>query len=134
MELEKDLSQKRQYLDYDRYKIPVTSVAVLADNSPLWNPPPFQYGMWGSTMGLDYLKTKLLDYKDKWLYLENHDNPFAIVVMAHLKALETRKDHLSRKQWKIGLKKAPVSKRLFKNRGFESLRVYRLGIGLAGCA
>ncbi len=74
MELEKDLSQKRQYLDYDRYKIPVTSVAVLADNSPLWNPPPFQYGMWGSTMGLDYLKTKLLDYKDKWLYLENHDN------------------------------------------------------------
>ena len=56
-------------------------------------------------MGLDYLKTKLLDYKDKWLYLENHDNPFAIVVMAHLKALETRKDHLSRKQWKIGLTK-----------------------------
>ena len=62
------------YRIYDRYKIPVTSVAILADNSPLWNPPPFQYGMWGSTMGLDYLKTKLLDYKDKWLYLENHDN------------------------------------------------------------
>ena len=93
------------YRIYDRYKIPVTSVAILADNSPLWDPPPFQYGMWGSTMGLDYLKTKLLDYKDKWLYLENHDNPFAIVVMAHLKALETRKDHLSRKQWKIGLTK-----------------------------
>ena len=30
--------------------------------------------------------------------------------------------------------KALVSKRLFKNRGFESLRVYRLGIGLAGRA
>jgi len=56
-------------------------------------------------MGLDYLKTKLLDYKDKWLYLENHDNPFAFVVMAHLKALETRKYHSSRKQWKIGLTK-----------------------------
>jgi hypothetical protein len=68
--------------------------------------------MWGSTMGLDHLRTKLLDYKDKWLYLENHDNPFAIVVMPHLKAMETRKDHASRKQWKIGL---PVSKRLFKN-------------------
>jgi len=38
-------------------------------------------------MGLDYLKTKLLDYKNKWLYLENHDNPFTIVVMAHLKAM-----------------------------------------------
>jgi hypothetical protein len=49
--------------------------------------------MWGSTMGLNYLKTKLLDYKDKWAYLKRQDNPFAIVVMAHLKALETRKDH-----------------------------------------
>jgi predicted transposase/invertase (TIGR01784 family) len=61
--------------------------------------------MWGSTMGLDYLKSKLLDYKDKWPYLEEQNNPFAIVVMAHLKALETKKDHPLRKQWKTELTK-----------------------------
>ncbi|MFZ3046775.1 MAG: hypothetical protein WA151_12745, partial [Desulfatirhabdiaceae bacterium] len=80
-------------------------MAILADDAPSWNPPPFQYGMWGSTMSLDYIKTKLLDYKDNWLYLESNDNPFAIVVMAHLKALETGKDPSLRKQWKTGLTK-----------------------------
>jgi predicted transposase/invertase (TIGR01784 family) len=93
------------YRIYDRYKIPVTSVAILSDNAPSWNPAPFRYGLWGSTMGLEYIKTKLLDYKDKWLYLETSDNPFAIVVMAHLKALETRKNSSLRKQWKTELTK-----------------------------
>jgi len=93
------------YRIYDRYRIPVTSIAILADDSPLWDPHPFRYGMWGSTMGLDYIKTKLLDYKNKWLYLETSDNPFAIVAMAHLKALETRKNASLRKQWKTGLTK-----------------------------
>ncbi len=93
------------YRIYDRYKIPVSSIAILADESPSWNPSPFHYGMWGSTMGLVYLKSKLLDYKDKWPYLEEQNNPFAIVVMAHLKALETKKDHPLRKQWKTELTK-----------------------------
>ena len=91
------------YRIYDRYKIPVTSIAVLADDSVSWDPAPFQYGMWGSSMGLDFLKTKLLDYKDKWPYLEKEENPFAIVVMAHLKALDTKKDNSLRKQWKTEL-------------------------------
>jgi predicted transposase/invertase (TIGR01784 family) len=108
------------YRIYDRYKIPVTSVAILADDSEVWDPPPFHYGMWGSTMGLEFIKTKLLDYKDKWQYLENHDNPFAIVVMAHLKALETRKDHVSRKQWKMGLT------RLLYQKGYSRAEVLNL--------
>ncbi|MCK5508974.1 MAG: hypothetical protein KAI50_10710 [Desulfobacterales bacterium] len=93
------------YRIFDRYGIPVTSIAILADNTASWNPEPFKYGMWGSSMGLDYIKTKLLDYKVQWSYLEKEENPFAIVVMAHLKALETRKDHLLRKQWKTELTK-----------------------------
>jgi hypothetical protein len=41
------------------------------------------------------------------------DNPFAIVVMAHLKALETKKDNTLRKQWKIELT------RLLYQRGYS---------------
>lgn len=81
------------YRIYDRYKTPVTSIAILADDSYSWDPAPFHYGMWGSSMGLDYLKTKLLEYQDRWQYLSEQDNPFAIVVMAHLKALETKNDY-----------------------------------------
>ncbi len=46
---------------------------------------------------------KLLDYADKWDELEKSDNPFALVVMAHLKTQETRKNHNERKRWKICL-------------------------------
>jgi predicted transposase/invertase (TIGR01784 family) len=110
------------YRIYDRYQIPVTSIAILADDSPSFRPGSFQYGMWGSTMGLDFLKTKLLDYKDKWTYLEKQDNPFAIVVMAHLKALETRQNHSLRKQWKIELTKLLYEKGYSKT---EVINIYR---------
>ena len=110
------------YRIYDRYQIPVTSIAILADDSPSFRPASFQYGMWGSTMGLDFLRTKLLDYKDKWTYLEKQDNPFAIVVMAHLKALETKQNHSLRKQWKIELTKLLYKKGYSKN---EVINLYR---------
>ncbi len=71
-------------------------------------------------MGLDYLTSKLLDYKGKWGYLERQDNPFAIVVMAHLRALETRKDHLLRKQWKTELT------RLLYEKGYSRTAVINL--------
>ena len=59
-------------------------------------------------------------YKKKWAYLERQDNPFAIVVMAHLKALETRKDHSLRKQWKTELT------RLLYERGYSRTGIINL--------
>jgi len=47
-----------------------------------------------------------LDYRKKWNALEKSDNPFAIVVMTHLKMLETKKDKLQRLDWKIELRNA----------------------------
>ena len=46
------------YRIFDRYRIPVTSIAILADNTASWNPEPFKYGMWGSSMGLVLHKNK----------------------------------------------------------------------------
>jgi predicted transposase YdaD len=120
---EADFSERMfvyNYRIYDRYRIPVTSIAVLADDSPSWYPEPFKYGMWGSSMGLDYLKVKLLDYKKRWNYLKEEKNPFAIVVMAHLKALETRKDNTLRKQWKTELTK------LLHERAYSKEQVLKL--------
>ena len=41
-------------------------------------------------MGLWFPIVKLLDYQADWAALEENDNPFSVVVMAHLQALRTR--------------------------------------------
>jgi flagellar biosynthesis/type III secretory pathway protein FliH len=46
---------------------------------------------------------KLLDYESRWAELEESRNPFAIVVMAHLKTKETRKNFEARREWKFRL-------------------------------
>ena len=46
---------------------------------------------------------KLLDYQDRWDELEKSDNPFALVVMAHLKAKATVGKPESRLEWKTRL-------------------------------
>ena len=44
-----------------------------------------------------------MDYHDKWDELEASDNPFAVVVMAHLNMLETKNSHEQRLTRKIEL-------------------------------
>jgi hypothetical protein len=49
---------------------------------------------------------KLVDWlvdESRWVELEASANPFVIVVMAHLKTKETRKDPEARKEWKFRL-------------------------------
>jgi hypothetical protein len=63
---------------------------------------------------------KLLDYGQEWQTLEGSLNPFAIVVMAHLKALETRGNQVQRKDWKFNL-----TRRLYE-KGYERQDVLNL--------
>ncbi|NCJ06207.1 hypothetical protein GS597_06675 [Synechococcales cyanobacterium C] len=63
---------------------------------------------------------KLLDYEQNWNILEGDRNPFATVVMAHLKALETRGNPGQRKDWKFNL-----TRRLYE-RGFERKDILNL--------
>jgi len=46
---------------------------------------------------------KLLDYRDRTADLETSTNPFALVVLAHLAAIATRRDPAARLEHKIGL-------------------------------
>ncbi|MBA4466318.1 hypothetical protein FHK98_12570, partial [Cylindrospermopsis raciborskii CS-506_A] len=43
---------------------------------------------------------KLLSYEEKWSELEESNNPFAIVVMAHLKTKATKGKPEEREKWK----------------------------------
>jgi hypothetical protein len=93
------------YRIYDRYRRPVVSVAVLTDDQPEWRPDRFEYDRWGCSVGIRFLVAKLLDYQGQEEALERSANPFAAVVLAQLKALETRQEPQTRWQWKVRLVK-----------------------------
>ncbi len=116
--------EKRMYVYnyriFDRYDRKVASLAILADDNPSWRPGSYSYELWGSRAGLWFPTVKLLDYKDRWDRLEESTNPFASVVMAHLKAMETGKDPDSRYRWKLYL-----IKRLYRL-GYEKIDVILL--------
>ena len=91
------------YRIFDRFDRRVASLAILADDDPSWRPHRFHYELWGTNVELRFPSVKILDYNDRWDWLEKSTNPFATVVMAHLKTMETAKDPSGRYRWKIDL-------------------------------
>ncbi|HKI31331.1 MAG TPA: hypothetical protein VKA46_05655 [Gemmataceae bacterium] len=86
---------------YLHYKCPVASLAILGDDDPDWRPTQYSWTVLGCTHLLRFPTAKLLDWAPRWQELEAHPNPFAKVVLAHLKTQETRNDPAARHQWKI---------------------------------
>ncbi len=101
------------YRGFDSFDRKVASLAVLADDNPSWRPGHYSYEVLGTKAGLWFPTVKILDFKEKWDWLEDSPNPFAPVVMAHLKATETGNDAGSRYRWKLYLVR----------------RLYRMGYG-----
>jgi hypothetical protein len=87
----------------DKYDLPIASLAILGDERETWRPEPFESELWGCRVQFEFPMIKLLDYLPCWAELEASQNPFAIVVMAHLKTKETRNDAVARKEWKFKL-------------------------------
>ncbi|MCI0682856.1 MAG: hypothetical protein L0Y71_12205 [Gemmataceae bacterium] len=85
----------------DKYNRMVVSLAVLADDRLDWRPNKHEESLFGCTTSLVYPVVKLLDYAADESALEKSDNPFAILVLAHLKALQTRKSPETRRAWKM---------------------------------
>jgi hypothetical protein len=104
----------------DRYNQPVASLAVLTDERQSWRPQEFQSEIWGCETLFRFPMVKLLDYGQQWQILEDSLNPFATVVMAHLKALETKDNQTQRKDWKFNL-----TRRLYE-KGYQRQDVLNL--------
>ncbi|MCY2991119.1 MAG: transposase [Planctomycetota bacterium] len=94
------------YRIYDRFRHPVISLAVLGDEQRRWRPRQFTYRRWGFSLRMQFPIVKLLDYVQDLPGLEANSNPFAAVVLAHLKTLETRRCLAERYQWKTRLVKS----------------------------
>ena len=89
------------YRAFDLYQKPVISLAILGDEQKNWRPNSYQYGLGSSQLIFNFSTVKLLDYQ--WEDLEQNNNIFAIVVMAHLKTKATNSNLSAREQWKWNL-------------------------------
>jgi Domain of unknown function (DUF4351) len=88
---------------FDLYHHPAISLAILCDSNADWRPDTYQFNYPDTQLNFKFTAVKLLDYQAQWSTLEQSRNPFATVVMAHLKAQETKRNAQSRKEWKLWL-------------------------------
>jgi hypothetical protein len=88
------------YRAFDLYQKPVISLAILGDERVNWRPDSYNYTIAGCEVSLKFPTVKLLDYEERWTELEASSNPFATIVMAHLKTKATTGKLPQREQWK----------------------------------
>ena len=98
------------YRIFDKYNKDVVSLAILADPLPHFRPDRYEVSYWEFEHKFRFPVVKILDYKEKWAELEKSKNPFAIIVMAHLREMETKQDIDQRLFWKITLVKSLYKK------------------------
>lgn len=88
---------------FDRFAKPAISLAILCDSDLTWRPNQYTFNYPDTSLNFQFGTVKLLDYQNRWTELEKSNNPFATVVMAHLKTQETSKKLKERKAWKFSL-------------------------------
>lgn len=91
------------YRLYERYRRPLASLAVLADDRLQWRPESFAYDVFGCRLGLRFPVAKLLDWSGSEEKLLDSRNPFAIITRAHLATRATRDDLVARENTKLTL-------------------------------
>jgi Domain of unknown function (DUF4351) len=90
---------------FEYFHQPPVSLAILCDAKSDWRPHQYRFTTLGSSLQFNFTAVKLLDYQTQWSQLETSQNVFAIVVMAHLKTQETKRNAGDRKAWKFTLVK-----------------------------
>jgi len=95
-------------------------LAILGDERVGWRPDTYRRGLLGFELWMRYPVAKLADWRTQLQTLEESDNPFAVVVLSHLAAQDTRGDAERREVAKLGL-----IRRLYE-RGYDRERVLSL--------
>jgi len=108
------------YRIYDKFSRDILSIAVFADPSEGFKPDRFNYEFFGCELSFRYRTYKILEQDDS--ELKASDNPFALVVLAAKRNLQSREDEEKR----FGFKRELV--RLMLEKGYsreEILHVFR---------
>ncbi len=86
------------YRIFDRYRKETISLALLTDRDAHYRPDEFHIKRWGFECLFKFPLAKIIDYID--YEFDKDPNPFALVVHAFLKTMETQGDDQSRYRWK----------------------------------
>lgn len=102
------------YRIFDRYHKPVVSLAILVDDKIRWRPQCYKTDLWGCSLNFEFITVKLLDYETRQAELVASANLFAVVLLAHLAALKTKKNLSQRLAFKLSLTRSLYEKGLDK--------------------
>jgi hypothetical protein len=80
----------------DRYQEPVLCIGVIADESQSWRPYEWQQDTFGCSVRFKFPIVKLRDFGDRIEELQESTNPFATIIVAHLRSQQTRNDAAAR--------------------------------------
>ncbi len=108
------------YRIFDRYKRPVASLAVLADEHKSWKPTSYGFAVLGCRHTLEFPVAKLTDYEDKLDELLESDNVFGWITAAHILTQKTRTQDQERYNAKLRLL------RILYDRHWDKQRVINL--------
>ncbi|MBM7556852.1 Rpn family recombination-promoting nuclease/putative transposase [Halanaerobacter jeridensis] len=106
------------YRIYDRYNKKITALAIFSEDNEGYKPNKFEYEFYGTKIDYQYNTYKILEQNEEELLAS--DNPFALVVLAGLYALEAKNEEQRRYKFK---------KKLFGlliNRGYERDKAYNI--------
>jgi len=106
------------YRIYDKFKQKIISVAVFSDSERGFKPDRFSYSFLGCDLEFRYRTYKILEYSDE--ELEKSENPFALVVLAAKRSLESRNDEEKRFVFKWELI------RLLLRKGYDRTKVIQV--------
>jgi len=113
------------YRIYDKFKRDILSIAVFAESSKGYKPNRFNREFFGCELSFRYRTYKILEQDEEELM--ESDNPFALVVLAAKRSLESREDEEKR----FSFKRELVSLMLEKEYGREEiLHVFRFLDGI----
>jgi len=91
------------YRIFERYKRHAASLAILADQNADWRPIEYHHEVLGTKVSLQDATAKLMDLAMDLDDLKADANPFAFLVLAHMKTQETHRDPDARLTWKLSL-------------------------------
>ena len=111
------------YRLFDRYKRPVASLAVLADEHKQWKPTSYGFTVLGCRHILEFPVAKLTDYAERVEELLALDNAFGLITAAHILTQQTRKQHQERYEAKLRLVKLLYQRHWNKQRVIDLFSV-----------
>jgi len=77
------------YRIWDRYKVPITAIAILADENGRYRPDVYRQEFMGTSLRYDFNSYKIMDQQES--VLRSNKNPFSVIVLTALLAIKNKK-------------------------------------------